>query len=583
MLLMHIFRLWAPTAKQVSVRIASERFRLRSGENGWWFSDPLAVQANSDYAFVLDDGEPLPDPRSNWQPEGVHGRSRLLDHCSFPWSDKHWQAAPLSAALIYELHIGTFSPAGTFAGAVDKLDHLVELGVTHVELMPVAEFSGKWGWGYDGALIYAPHHAYGAPDDLKRFIDSCHARGLAVILDVVYNHLGPAGNYLARFGPYFTDRYRTPWGEAVNFDGPGSDEVRRFFCDNTLMWLRDYHFDALRLDAVHAMIDTSAVHFLEQLAREVADLEAQLGRHLCLIAESDLNDPRVIRHRDIGGYGIAAQWSDDFHHALHTVLTGERAGYYADFGSLEQLAKALTCGLVYDGRHSAFRQRRHGRPLTGISGHSLLGYAQNHDQIGNRATGERLCHLISAGRAKIAAALVLTAPFVPMLFQGEEWGASSPFLYFTDHQDPELGKAVTEGRRAEFAAFDWQPDQVPDPQDPETFERSKLKWAERLNEPHAALLQWYRRLIDLRRVQPALRDGRLQDVEVQFDERFRWLWVKRSSVITACNLGENSQRVPASARAGATIMLASEQNVQIENGAIILPPNSVAIFTNPSE
>jgi maltooligosyltrehalose trehalohydrolase len=580
---MDVFRLWAPNAKQVCVAIANERVRLHGAESGWWFSDPLTVQVNSDYTFVLDDGEPLADPRSNWQPAGIHGPSRLLDHRSFPWNDKYWQAAPLSAALIYELHIGTFSPSGTFAGAIDKLDHLVELGVTHVELMPVAEFSGKRGWGYDGALIYAPHHAYGAPADLKRLVDACHARGLAVILDVVYNHLGPAGNYLARFGPYFTGRYRTPWGEAVNFDGPGSDEVRRFFCDNALMWLRDYHFDALRLDAVHAMIDASAVHFLEQLACEVGDLEAQLGRHLCLIAESDLNDPRIIRPRDIGGYGIAAQWSDDFHHALHTVLTGERAGYYADFGSLKQLAKALTDGFVHDGRHSSFRQRRHGKPLTGMSGHSLLGYAQNHDQVGNRATGERLYHLIGEGGAKIAAALVLTAPFIPMLFQGEEWAASSPFLYFTDHQDPELGKAVTEGRRAEFADFDWQPDEVPDPQDPNTFERSKLKWTERLNEPHATMLRWYRRLIELRREQPGLRDGRLQDVEVQFDERGRWLWVKRSSVVIACNFGENSQRVPAPARAGANILLESEQNVRIENGGIVLPPSSVAIFTHPSE
>jgi maltooligosyltrehalose trehalohydrolase len=582
MLLMHRFRLWAPNAKQVSVAISQERVRLHSGEDGWWFSDALAVTPDSDYAYVLEDGEPLPDPRSEWQPEGIHGPSRLLDRRAFSWTDQQWKSGPLSAAVLYELHIGTFSSAGTFAGAIERLDHLAELGITHIELMPVAEFSGSRGWGYDGALIYAAHHTYGGPDGLKRFVNACHTRGLAVILDVVYNHLGPAGNYLARFGPYFIDSYRTPWGEAVNYDGPRSDEVRRFFCDNALMWLRDYHLDGLRLDAVHAMIDTSAVHFLEQLASEVAELEAQLGRHLALIAESDLNDPRVIRPCEIGGYGIGAQWSDDFHHALHTVLTGERAGYYADFGSLADLATALTRGFVYDGRYSSFRQRRHGRPPTGISGHALLGYVQNHDQIGNRAAGERLSHLVGYDRAKIAAALVLTAPFIPMLFQGEEWAASSPFLYFTDHQDPELARAVTEGRRAEFAAFDWQPDAVPDPQDPKTFERSKLNWEERLDEPHATLLRWYRRLIELRREHPSLCDGRFQDVQTQFDEHARWIWVKRNAVVIACNLGETTQRVPAPAHREAEIVLASESNVQIEQGAIVLPGNSVAILINAS-
>jgi maltooligosyltrehalose trehalohydrolase len=581
--MMHRFRLWAPHAKQVEVAISGRRARLRSGENGWWLSDPLDVPANSDYAYALDDGAPLPDPRSEWQPQGIHGPSRLVDHCAFSWNDKQWKAGPLSAALIYELHIGTFSPAGTFIGAIDKLDHLVELGVTHVELMPVAEFSGNRGWGYDGALLFAPHHAYGGPEGLKRFVDACHARGIAVLLDVVYNHLGPAGNYLGRFGPYFTDRYRTPWGEAVNFDGAGSDEVRRFFCDNALMWLRDYHFDGLRLDAVHAIIDTSAQHILEQLTSEVAELEAQFGRHLCLIAESDLNDPRVIRPRELGGYGIHAQWSDDFHHALHTVLTGERAGYYADFGSLSQLAAALRQGFVYSGRYSSVRQRRHGKALTGRSGHSLLGYAQNHDQIGNRAAGERLAHLVDDGRTKIAAALVLTAPFIPMLFQGEEWGASSPFLYFTDHQDPELGRAVTEGRRAEFAAFDWQADAVPDPQQPATFERSKLKWEERAAEPHAALLRWYLRLIDLRREQPDLCDGRLNRVETGFDEHDRWIWFKRKSVVIACNVGETTQRVPVPTRSRAAMVLASENEARLEPGAIVLPRNSVAIVRDPDE
>jgi maltooligosyltrehalose trehalohydrolase len=454
----------------------------------------------------------------------------------------------------------------------------VDLGVTHIELMPVAEFSGTHGWGYDGVDLYAPHHAYGEPDDLKRLVDATHARGLAVILDVVYNHLGPAGNYLARFGPYFTQRYATPWGEAINFDGPQSDEVRQFFCDNALMWLRDYHFDGLRIDAVHAILDTSAIHFLEQLACEVGELQAQTGRHLALIAESDLNDPRIIRPREIGGYGMHAQWSDDFHHALHCVLTGERAGYYRDFGSLADLAKALQRVFVYDGRYSAFRRRRHGRPPSGLSGHSFLGYLQTHDQIGNRAKGERSSHLMSAGRLKIAAALVLTAPFIPTLFQGEEWGATSPFLYFTDHDDPELARNVTEGRRREFAAFGWNPEEIPDPQAVETFERSKLKWSEHEAEPHAGLLAWHRRLIELRREIPALSDGRLDRVGVNFDEEGKWLVVRRGPVAVACNLNQMTRQVPVPAKPGSRLLLASQNEVRLFQDTVELPSDSIAIL-----
>ena len=451
--------------------------------DGWWTAEAVSAAPGTDYAFRLDGGPPLPDPRSVWQPQGVHGPSRVLDHGAFPWTDGRWQQGPLPSAVLYELHVGTFTPEGTFEAAIARLDHLVDLGITHVELMPVAEFPGSRGWGYDGVDLYAPHHAYGGPEGLKRLVNACHAKGFAVLLDVVYNHLGPAGNYLERFGPYFTARHQTPWGPAVNLDGPGSDEVRRFFCDNALMWLRDYHLDGLRLDAVHALVDTSAVSFLEQLAAEVHALEAHLGRHLVLIAESDLNDPRVVRPPELGGYGLGAQWSDDFHHALHTVLTGERDGYYADFGSLADLAKALTGTFVYDGRYSHFRGRRHGRPTAGLTGDHFLGYLQNHDQIGNRAQGERSSHLPNSGRLKIAAALVLTSPFIPLLFQGEEWGASTPFQYFTDHDDPELGRAVREGRRVEFAGFGWAPEAIPDPQDPATFARSKLDWQERARSP----------------------------------------------------------------------------------------------------
>jgi maltooligosyltrehalose trehalohydrolase len=572
------FRLWAPHAKQVELELGGGRHGMTAGEQGWWFAELPLTESNADYAFVLDGGDALPDPRSPWQPHGIHGRSRRVDHKAFSWTDQRWQAGPLSAAIVYELHVGTFTPEGTFTAVIEKLDHLVKLGITHIELMPVAEFSGNRGWGYDGADLYAPHHAYGGPDELKRLVDACHGRGLAVILDVVYNHLGPAGNYLGRFAPYFTERYVTPWGQAINFDGPDSDEVRRFICDNALMWLRDYHFDGLRLDAVHALIDTSAVHLLEQLACEVTELEAQSGRHLVLIAESDLNDPRVVRSQEIGGYGIQAQWSDDFHHALHAMLTGERDGYYADFGSLADLAATLQRVFVYDGRHSAFRRRRHGRPAKGMLAHSFLGYLQNHDQIGNRAKGERSSHLLSVGKLKVAAALVLTAPFIPMLFQGEEWGASSPFLYFTDHEDPELGRLVTEGRRREFAAFSAHSEDVPDPQARESFERSKLVWSERNSNPHAELLDWHRRLISLRREVPALSDGRLDRIHVSFDEQAKWLVMARGAIAVACNLSERRQRAPVSTGSDARILLASEKEVQVAAGKVELPPDSVAVL-----
>ncbi len=439
---------------------------MNSEQNGYWRCDCSGAGHGTDYAFVLDGGDPLPDPRSPWQPYGVHGRSRVLDHSRFQWSDAGWRPPVLSSAVIYELHIGTFTPEGTFDSAVGRLEYLKQLGITHVELMPVAEFSGAWGWGYDGADLFAPHHAYGGPDGLKRFVDACHAAGLAVLLDVVYNHLGPSGNYLSRFGPYFTTRYSTPWGPAVNLDGAGSSEVRRFFCDNALMWLRDYHFDGLRIDAIHAFVDHSAVPFLEQLAGEVKRLQAHLGRSLVLIAESDLNDPRVVTPTEAGGYGIDAQWSDDFHHALHSVLTGERAGYYQDFGTLGDVARALENAFVFDGRHSLYRGRPHGRKPEGLPGWRFLGYLQTHDQVGNRAQGERSSRLMNVGRLKIGAAIVLCAPFIPMLFQGEEFGADTPFQYFTNHEEPELARAVSEGRRKEFAAFGWKVADIPDPQDP---------------------------------------------------------------------------------------------------------------------
>lgn len=573
---MHTFRVWAPRARTVAVRIGDASYSLQPSEHSWWTGEVEEARPGSDYWFVVDGGDPIPDPRSQFQPFGIAGPSRLVDHSSFRWSDGSWQAKELSGAIVYELHIGTFTADGTFTSTIERLNYLAGLGITHLNIMPVNEFSGDRGWGYDGVDLYAPHHAYGTPDDLKSLVNACHEKGLAVILDVVYNHLGPAGNYLDSFGPYFTSAYKTPWGPAVNLDHRGSMEVRRFFVDNALMWLRDYHFDGLRLDAVHAFYDRSAIHFLEYLSKEVEALALELGRYLVLIAESDLNDPRIVTARESGGFGIDAQWSDDFHHALHSVLTGEVNGYYQDFGSLHHLAKALQRAYVYDGVYSRHRDRIHGRPLAGLSGRRFFGFAQNHDQVGNRARGERLSQLISTGRQKIAAALVLTSPFIPMLFQGEEFGASTPFQYFTHHEDRELASAVSEGRRSEFAYFGWEPEEIPDPQDFETFQRSKLRWSEIGYPPHDEILAWYRTLIAVRRTDSQLTDGNLEAVQVSYDEGALWLVMKRGDFEVVCNLMTDRQTI--SITQTKDRVLCSESDYQIRPGFIDLPAESVAIL-----
>jgi maltooligosyltrehalose trehalohydrolase len=446
--------------------------------------------------------------------------------------------------------------------------------------MPVADFPGRFGWGYDGVALFAPRHTYGGPEGLKRLVDACHTRGLGVILDVVYNHLGPLGNYLPRFGPYLSERHTTPWGAALNLDGPHSDEVRRFVCDNALGWFRDYHVDGLRLDAVHALVDLSAVHLLEQLAAEVDALEAHLGRNLILIAESDLNDPRIVWPRAIGGYGLDAQWSDDFHHALHTVLTGERIGYYSDFGSIADLATALKSTYVYAGRPSAFRHRRHGRPATGLSAHRFLGYSQTHDQVGNRAQGDRLIHQCGLERARLAAALVLTAPFVPFVFQGEEFGASAPFPYFADFaDDPALSRAVSEGRRSEFAVFGWKPEDVPDPAALETFTRAKLDWSELEREPHRGLLRWYGDLVQLRRQLPQLNDGRLEQVVTAFSETEAWLVVERDEVTIAVNFAPQRRVIPIRGDRPRAVLLAThDSDIAVERDQISLPPTALVVL-----
>jgi malto-oligosyltrehalose trehalohydrolase len=572
------FRVWAPAAGQVEVQVRGDwRPMSPAAAPGWWEAGVGRAPGGTDYAFRLDGGPALPDPRSPRQPSGPQGMSRSYDHSTFRWGDRGWRGTPLHGSVIYELHLGTFTPEGTFDAAIGRLDHVRDLGVTMVELMPVAAFPGCHGWGYDGTNLWAVHAPYGGPDGLKRFVDACHARQLAVLLDVVYNHVG-IGNHLAEFGPYFTDAHVTPWGPAVNLDQPGSDEVRDFLIGNALMWLRDYHIDGLRLDAVHALEDHRALHFLEQLADEAQALAAQLDRELVLIAESDGNDPRLVTSREAGGYGLAGQWSDDFHHAVHAALTGERQGYYCDFGSLAALARTLTGVFFHDGSWSAFRGRSHGRPVDVLRtpAHRFLGYLQDHDQIGNRATGDRISAHLPAGLLKAGAGLVLTAPFTPMLFMGEEWGARTPWRYFTDHTDPALAKAVADGRRAEFGAFGWGSAEIPDPQNEETFLRSKLDWSERDRTGNRELLAWYRELIALRRSQPELTDPRLDRVQADYDEDGRWLVVARGRLRIAANLGPGAAALPLG-RPGTGLLAASSAGVAIGGDTVTMPATAFAV------
>ncbi|MBB5936084.1 malto-oligosyltrehalose trehalohydrolase [Streptomyces zagrosensis] len=507
-----LFEVWAPRARQVALQVAGERVAMRCDPSraGWWWATAEAADGTR-YGFSLDGGPTLPDPRSPRQPEGPDGLSAVVDHSRYAW--RAWPGRALPGAVLYELHIGTFTTAGTFDAAAERLPQLAQLGVTHVELMPVSSFPGMHGWGYDGVCPWAVHEPYGGPEGLKRFIDQAHGHGIGIVLDVVHNHLGPAGNHLPAYGPYFTDAHRTPWGAAINLDAPGSDEVRRYLIDSALSWLRDYRLDGLRLDAVHALCDTRPQHFLAELSTAVDQLAAEVGRPLFLIAESDLNDPATTAPREEGGHGLHAQWNDDFHHALHAALTGEAQGYYADFAAdpAHALAKTLRGGFFHDGTYSTFRKRPHGRPLDRgrTPGHRLLGYAQTHDQIGNRARGDRLAARLSPGRLACAAALVLCSPFTPMLFMGEEWGARTPWPYFADHQDPDLAEAVRIGRRREFAAHGWAAEDLPDPQDPATRLRSCLDWTEPGRAPHTALLTWHRELIALRRAEPSLSTANL--------------------------------------------------------------------------
>ena len=538
------FAVWAPNPQRVRLDVDGTIYPMTRSNDGWWRATVDTVP-DVRYGYLLDDDpKVVPDPRSARQPDGVHERSQLWEPAA-AWTDRDWAGRYVEGAVIYELHIGTFTPEGTLDSAIEKLDHLVDLGIDFVELMPVNSFSGTHGWGYDGVLWYSVHEPYGGPDALVRFVDACHAHGLGVLIDAVFNHFGPSGNYLPRFGPYLSSA-SNPWGEGINIADADSDEVRRYIIDCALRWMRDFHADGLRLDAVHALVDTTAIHILEELSAETARLSAQLGRPLSLVAESDLNDPRLITPRDKGGYGMTAQWDDDIHHAIHAALSGERQGYYADFGSLATLAKTLRRGFFHAGTYSSFRRRRHGRPLdtSTIPATRLLAYTCTHDQVGNRAVGDRPSQNLTFGQLAVKAALIVGSPYTAMLFMGEEWGSSRPFQFFTSHLGPELARATAEGRKEEFAEHGWDAADIPDPQDPATFQRSKLDWDEAGTGEHARLLALYRDLITLRRTEPDLADPWLEHLRLDYDEKQRWIVMHRGRLAITCNLDVGPVAVP---------------------------------------
>jgi len=539
------FRVWAPRAEKVEVHIVAPGERivaLAPEQRGHYSARVPDVRPRAQYVYRLNGHTERPDPASRFQPSGIHRPSEVVD-TAFPWEDASWRGLPLEQYILYEIHVGTFTPEGTFEAIIPRIEALLELGVTAIELMPVAQFPGGRNWGYDGVHPFAAQNSYGGPASLKQLVNACHGLGLAVVLDVVYNHLGPEGNYLADFGPYFTDRYRTPWGPAVNFDGAHSDEVRRYFIENALDWVTDFHIDALRLDAIHAIYDASARPFLQELGEAVHARAAQLGRGIFVIPESDRNDSRIIRPCEQGGYGLDAQWNDDFHHSLHVLLTGERQGYYEDFGKIEDLAKALRQGYVYSGQYSAYRRRLHGNASIDLPGRQFVVSAQNHDQVGNRRLGERLSQLAPFEALKLAAGLVLLSPFVPLLFMGEEYGETSPFQYFVSHADPELIQTVRRGRQEEFARFHWQ-GEVPDPQDEQTFLRSKLNWQLRGNGSHRILCEFHRELLRLRRSSPVFSRLDKEALEVHCLPEKKLLSVRRwhdpHQTLVAYHFGENT-------------------------------------------
>jgi maltooligosyltrehalose trehalohydrolase len=571
-----MIEVWAPRAERMRLRRPGHEDLELTRDAAGWFAAPVVMNDGDEYGFVRDDSDVArADPRSRRQPRGVHEPGAWFDADAHAWQDSGWTGRQLAGTVIYELHVGTFTSEGTLDAAIERLDDLVDLGIGHVELLPVNAFNGTHNWGYDGVLWYAVHEGYGGPAAYQRFVDACHLRGLAVIQDVVYNHLGPSGNYLPEFGPYLRDLEQTTWGSSIDLD---QAEVRRFIVENALMWMRDHHVDGLRLDAVHALKDLSGHHILQELAEETDALSAQLQRPLTLIAESDLNDATLVTAREAGGYGLGAQWSDDYHHALRVAVSGETTGYYADFEPLSALVKVATTGFFHDGTWSSFRGRAHGHPIDPrIPTSRLVTFSQDHDQIGNRAAGDRLSHTLDEPGLAIAAVLSILSPFTPMLFMGEEWAASTPWQFFTSHPEPELGRATAEGRIAEFAAMGWDRSVVPDPQDPETFARSKLRWEEREEGLHGRMLALYRDLIALRRTLPDLTDPAFGALSAEADESARTFRLQRGGTEILVNFStvELTMAVPPRAH----VLLATNDACTVAEGIAFLPARSALVIT----
>jgi maltooligosyltrehalose trehalohydrolase len=582
------FVVWAPFLEKIELKVilpvetrhaVSPLLPMEKEKSGYWRIIVNNISPETLYLYRLEGKKERPDPVSHFQPNGVHEPSQVVDHASFEWQDENWNGIPLSELVMYELHVGTFTQEGTFDTIIPRLDEIRDVGINAIEIMPVAQFPGERNWGYDGVYIHAVQNSYGGPDGLKRLVNECHKKGTAVILDVVYNHLGPEGNYLWDYGPYFTKKYKTPWGEAINFDGAYSDEVRTFFIENALHWFKNYHIDALRLDAVHSIFDMSAKPFLQELAETVEEFSREEGREFHLIAESNLNDTKVIRPRELGGYGIHSQWSDDLHHSLHTLLTGEDEGYYVDFGKVEQLVKSFNEGFVYSGQHSRFRKRRHGNSSKDRPAHQFVVFSQNHDQIGNRMLGERLSNLISFEGLKLAAGVVILSPYVPLLFMGEEHGEESPFLYFVSHFDPDLIEAVRRGRKEEFESFNWK-GEPPDPRSVETFLRSKINWKKRKEGKNKVLLDFYKRLIELRKKIPALSELNKDNLDVWGLEEEKIMFMRRwkdgseSHVFSVFNFNKSdmSLRISLPERRWKKVLDSSEK---MWNGPGILLPDEL--------
>lgn len=525
------FRIWAPLRNKMMLQIegyGKEEFEMAKDEDGFFNLELEDLPPFSKYLYKPDEEDGYPDPASAYQPKGIHGPSEIVDHNHFEWRDKEWKGIKTEDLVLYELHVGTFTKEGTFEAIIEKLDDLKDTGINALELMPVAQFPGERNWGYDGVFPYAVQNSYGGPEGLKKLVDACHGKGIAVILDVVYNHLGPEGNYLEKFGPYFTDQYKTPWGKAVNFDGEYADGVRKFFSDNPVYWFRHYHVDGLRVDAIHTIYDNSAVSFWELVSEKIRQLENDTGRKYLMIAESDLNSPRVIKEATDGGYGFDAQWLDDFHHALYVKVDRKGIERYYDFGRMDQLAKAYKDGFVHSGEYVKFRKRKHGKSSAGIPGNKFVAFNMNHDQVGNRVHGERLCMLVNDERLKLATAALLLSPYIPMLFMGEEYADRNPFYYFVSHSDKELIELVRKGRKEEFKdfGFDQQP---PDPQDEKTFTESKIDWTKRQAPEHRIVLQWHKKLLEMRRTLPALRSFDKQDIDIEIIDEESFLLRRRSN------------------------------------------------------